>query len=154
MLLHSLDCGDEKNEMNHVENPARLRSIIKHLEETGLVKKCELINSFEPKDVEKFIELCHGESYIEYVRGLWSEMVAGKKSSMKFGDTYYNENSSRAADLSAEALKICVDKVFNGEWKNAYAAVRPPGHHAGVNGKISGFCFYNSVACAAKYAQK
>lgn len=51
-------------------------------------------------------------------------------------------------------MKVCVDKVISGEWNNCFAAVRPPGHHAGIGGEINGFCFFNNVAAAARYAQK
>lgn len=40
------------------------------------------------------------------------------------------------------------------KWQNSFAAVRPPGHHAGIDQQISGFCFFNNVAAAARYAQK
>lgn len=51
-------------------------------------------------------------------------------------------------------MKICVDKIMCGTWQNCFAAVRPPGHHAGINRTLSGFCFFNNAAAAARYAQK
>jgi histone deacetylase 6 len=54
-------------------------------------------------------------------------------------------------------VKICVDGVLgiNGdtEWSSAFAAVRPPGHHAGTSNRISGFCFFNNIAVGAVYAR-
>lgn len=51
-------------------------------------------------------------------------------------------------------MKICVDNLFQKKWRNCFAAVRPPGHHAGISNQVSGFCFFNNVAAAARYAQK
>jgi len=44
--------------------------------------------------------------------------------------------------------------VVSGAWENAFACVRPPGHHSDMKGKIEGFCVYNNVAIGAKYALK
>jgi acetoin utilization deacetylase AcuC-like enzyme len=46
-----------------------------------------------------------------------------------------------------------VDRVCNGELRNAFCAVRPPGHHAQDGGGEEGFCYYNNVAIAARHAQ-
>lgn len=94
--------------------------------------------------------------YVEYVEDLWA--FAGNKESMKYFDTYYNKHTPRAAKLAAQALKICVDRVLaleegdEKEWSSSFAAVRPPGHHAGTKNRISGFCFFNNIAVGASYA--
>lgn len=64
------------------------------------------------------------------------------------------KDSARAARLAVGAMKVCVDNIMKNKWQNCFAAVRPPGHHAGIGGEISGFCFFNNVAAAARYAQK
>lgn len=43
---------------------------------------------------------------------------------------------------------------MNGEWKNGFAVVRPPGHHAGIRNILNGFCLLNNVAIGARYIQK
>jgi histone deacetylase 6 len=58
--------------------------------------------------------------------------------------------------LAANAVKICVDNILGKKvWKNAYAAIRPPGHHAGSKSEdIFGFCLINNVTCGVRHAQK
>ena len=148
LLKHSLSLKDEAKMLSHPENPKRLSSILEHIKKSGIDQKCDVINSFEPIAKEHVLRV-HDEKFYDYVTDMWME--CGKES-LKYTDCYYNEHSSRAALLAAEALKISVDKVMKKEWKNCFAAVRPPGHHAENNGRIAGFCFVNNVAIAARYA--
>ncbi|CAB1119811.1 unnamed protein product [Ectocarpus sp. CCAP 1310/34] len=72
-------------------------------------------------------------------------------------DTVGNKRSWEAAMTAAGAVLEAVDRVLHGEAHNAFCAVRPPGHHAGVElhcmGAVSnGFCILNNVALAALYA--
>lgn len=55
--------------------------------------------------------------------------------------------------LAVSGALSAVDSVCSGQVRNAFCAIRPPGHHAANNGEF-GFCFYNNVAIAARYAQK
>jgi acetoin utilization deacetylase AcuC-like enzyme len=52
------------------------------------------------------------------------------------------------------AILAATDEVCSGRLKNAFCATRPPGHHARNTGRVEGFCFYNGVAIAARYAQE
>ncbi|MCI0336344.1 MAG: histone deacetylase [Acidobacteria bacterium] len=67
-------------------------------------------------------------------------------------DTIVSEHSDQAARLAAGGACRAVDAVINGEADSAFVACRPPGHHATV-GQAMGFCLYNNVAIAARYAQ-
>jgi acetoin utilization deacetylase AcuC-like enzyme len=78
-------------------------------------------------------------------------------------DTAISEMTWQAALLSAGAAVQAVDAVMSGEYRNAFCATRPPGHHAGIFGRTfhdddshkacsNGFCFINNVAVAASYA--
>ena len=49
-------------------------------------------------------------------------------------DTYYNEDTERAARLAAQGAIECVERVWKEEWSNGFALIRPPGHHAGGRG--------------------
>ena len=60
-------------------------------------------------------------------------------------------------ESSLTAVKGCIqgiDEIMKNKNKNAFCAVRPPGHHALNTGKHEGFCFYNHIAISAKYIQK
>ncbi|XP_031824637.1 histone deacetylase 4 [Sarcophilus harrisii] len=69
-------------------------------------------------------------------------------------DTIWNEvHSSGAARLAVGCVVELVFKVATGELKNGFAVVRPPGHHAEESTPM-GFCYFNSVAIAAKLLQQ
>ena len=72
-------------------------------------------------------------------------------------DTSFSAGSLKAARRAAGAVQHAVDRVLVGRNRNAFCAVRPPGHHAGVNGLLAGgescgFCIFNSVAAGAMHA--
>jgi acetoin utilization deacetylase AcuC-like enzyme len=66
-------------------------------------------------------------------------------------DTSINAHTWKAALRAAGAALEATDAVIAGELENAFCAIRPPGHHA-CRDKAMGFCFFNNVAIAAKYA--
>ena len=162
MLLHN------PGKKSHPECPARLTSIINNLEETKVLAECIEIKKVIPC-TEEHILSCYKESYIQYVRKLVvapdsKELSAKKKNDNNsafpeeekayfFGDTYYNIHTSRAADLAVGAMIQSLDAIYNKKIDNCFACVRPPGHHSGHNSTINGFCIYNNVAIAAKYAR-
>lgn len=101
----------------------------------------------------------YAELYEEYVRLLGKGKKPALPQDIAFdhlSNIFYCSDSERAMNLSAEATRFAVEKVFNGEWTNAYVVTRPPGHHARKNGletEPEGFCFFNNAAIAAKWLQ-
>ncbi|HSR10421.1 MAG TPA: histone deacetylase, partial [Thermodesulfobacteriota bacterium] len=77
--------------------------------------------------------------------------TAGRSMTMLDPDTYACSRSYDAARLAAGGTLAAVDKVVAGEAPNAFAMIRPPGHHAESN-RAMGFCLFNNVAVAACYA--
>ena len=95
------------------------------------------------------LEYCHPGSYIDLAK---REVEAGWKH-LSTGDTDICPCSYEVALLAVGGVLSAVDAVFNGEVRNAFCAVRPPGHHATAD-RGMGFCIFNSIAVAARYAQR
>jgi len=86
------------------------------------------------------------------VQTVRDEIQAGRRN-LSTGDTTLCKDTLTAALLAAGGVMAAVDAVVAGEVKNAFCVVRPPGHHAGP-GKGMGFCVFNNLAIATRYAQK
>jgi acetoin utilization deacetylase AcuC-like enzyme len=102
------------------------------------------------------IELAHDRMLVAAIRGLSEQLaddiVAGGPPHVQIDpDTALNVHTWKAALRAAGAVIAATDSVMSGEMENAFCAVRPPGHHA-ERGKAMGFCFFNNIAIAAKYA--
>ncbi len=94
---------------------------------------------------------CHDESAIIRVGRACLEAVHNDHVALD-ADTIVSQYSERAARLAAGGACRSVDAVVNGEAGGVFVACRPPGHHA-TAGLQMGFCLYNNVAVAARYAQ-
>ena len=93
--------------------------------------------------------LCHPERYVEAIR----KAVPTEGLARIDMDTTVSPGSWEAAMRAIGAALHAVDAVAKGEAKNAFCAVRPPGHHA-ETAKAMGFCLFDTVAIAARHAQK
>lgn len=115
----------------HPESPERLKAIEHRLKSTGLL---ESLFSIDPVvDPDPYIGKVHSEDHIKKVAK--------------------QAHSEAICRLAVSAALSAVDEVCSKRMRNAFAAIRPPGHHA-ANGGEFGFCFYNNVAIAARYAQE
>jgi len=131
---------------DHPERSERLRVIIKELKQSGLLEKekCTLI---EPTPVyREYLELVHEADYIRLVE----QTCLRGGGILDLGDTVVSKKSCDAAFLAAGALVDSVNMVNSGKARNAFALVRPPGHHAGAYYAL-GFCLFNNVAVGASY---
>jgi acetoin utilization deacetylase AcuC-like enzyme len=88
----------------------------------------------------------------EYVRAILGIRPKEGELAMIDGDTVMSTGSAEATQRAAGALIAAVDAVMGGKATNAFAAVRPPGHHATPD-TPGGFCLFNSVAIGARHAQ-
>ncbi len=138
----------------HPECPERLSAIEDRLLITGVG---DALDRREPTPASiAELELAHGRLHIASIRGLSDELrdeiaAGGPAHAQLDPDTSINVHTWEAALLSAGAAINATDAVLAGELENAFCATRPPGHHA-CRDKAMGFCFFNNVAVAAKYA--
>jgi acetoin utilization deacetylase AcuC-like enzyme len=95
------------------------------------------------------IALCHTRPYIRTVE----HDVTDGFHELSTGDTTICPRSLDVALFAAGAAMNAVDAVLDGQVQNAFCIVRPPGHHATAD-RGMGFCLFNNVAIAARYAQR
>ncbi len=131
----------------HPERPQRLESIVKHLMGTPLWTKIAHLRP-SPASLE-WIYAVHPEQYVEMIR---KRCLSGEKI-LDQGDTHVCPESYDVALLAAGAALLGVDEILSGKNHAIFCAVRPPGHHA-ETATAMGFCLFNNVAIAARYAQK
>jgi len=132
------DTGD------HVENSHRLVEAMSHLKETGIRERLISLPA-RPASLEE-VELIHAPEYISHVKS-----KAEKGGGWLDPDTLLSPKSYAAALYAAGGVLVAVEAVMTGEVDNAFALVRPPGHHA-VRDRAMGFCIFNNVAIAARFA--
>ncbi len=146
LLLDRGFAGHDPGE-RHPESPGRVSAILDRLEACGLVEACGKVEGREATDDE--ILLAHTDGYL---RTVLSE-VSGGSGQLSTGDTHYGPHSLRVARAAAGGVLNAVEGVLAGACRNAFCAVRPPGHHATPD-RGMGFCLFNNVAIAARYARK
>ncbi|MGC9119843.1 MAG: histone deacetylase family protein [Sulfurihydrogenibium sp.] len=127
----------------HPESPDRLISINKHLEPI----KDKLIYIQPRRATVKEITLIHDTYYPQEIMDF---CYAG--GGYLDPDTGVGPQSYNAAVMAVGAGLEAIDKIKSGEVERVFCAVRPPGHHAEKD-KAMGFCLFNNIAIAARYAQ-
>jgi len=127
----------------HPEKIDRVTAVInnfKKLDNKNLVWK-------KPSKFDRsLLEITHNSDYINFVEKSFPK----KGLSFLDGDTIVSPGSKAATSDAVGSIITAIDGVQNNEFKNAFCAVRPPGHHAEKN-KAMGFCIYNNVAVGANY---
>ena len=130
----------------HPENRRRLEAITRSLSTGGLLSRLVPIAARDATPEE--LSWVHRSTYIDEVRSFSSEPAAWLNP-----DTYLGPDSYAAAVRAAGGVLAAVDAVMTGDCSSVFALVRPPGHHAVAN-RAMGFCLFNNVAVAARYAQR
>ena len=97
------------------------------------------------------LERCHTPRSISRVHQACEQAMMFEHVQLD-ADTVVSEQSDMVARLAAGGACRAVDAVVSGEADSVFVACRPPGHHATI-GHAMGFCLYNNVAIAARYAQ-
>lgn len=133
---------------DHPEQPARFSAVMNGLERAGLLQKSVQLPPGRLATDEE-LALVHSRRYIELVE----REVAQGRAQLSTGDTDICSDSAEAARRAAACALSAVDAVFSKTADNAFCVVRPPGHHANATHGM-GFCLFNNVALAARYAQR
>lgn len=128
----------------HVECPERLTKTLTVLEKKGIRERIEAIKPRVATAAE--VALVHSPAYIERIEAFCR--VGGGHLDP---DTYANAASYEVALLAVGGALTAVEAVMAGEVHRVFALVRPPGHHA-LPDRAMGFCLFNNVAVAARYA--
>lgn len=130
--------------LGHPEKPDRVTTIIKRLK-----KNKKLIWKKNKKFDRKILDFTHTPEYVEKVENSFP------KKGLVFldADTIISPGSKNATYDAIGSIISAIDGVENKEFKNAFCAVRPPGHHSEKE-KSMGFCIYNNVAVGANYLIK
>ncbi|TTP91410.1 Histone deacetylase 6 [Bagarius yarrelli] len=136
---------------HHPEAPQRIFRIFSHHEDLGLVDRCRRLPARLATEQE--LALCHGLQHIATIKS--SEQMKPRDLNRlgdEYNSIYISKESYKCALLAAGACFNVAQGILTGQVRNGVAIVRPPGHHA-ERDTACGFCFFNTAALTARYAQ-
>jgi acetoin utilization deacetylase AcuC-like enzyme len=142
-LSADVNCKEHVTGAHHPERPERFDAAL------GAVSDLKLLPLDPRLATEDEIVLCHGRQYFRLVE---REVMTGFEE-LSTGDTIICPRSLDAALRATGSVLNAVDAVIDRRAHNAFCVVRPPGHHA-TSMRGMGFCLFNSIAVAARYAQR
>ena len=143
------DCRRHDMGTGHPECPERLDAIEDWLLASGLDVALERHEAPVVRLAD--VERAHTRGYVAEVADLLQTCAATGESRAVDPDTIACPHTWAAAVRAAGAAVRATELVLDGECENAFCGVRPPGHHA-TRDQSMGFCFFNNVAIAARYA--
>ena len=146
LLITHPACLNHQTPAGHPERPDRLRAVDEALADERFQS---LARELAPRADLDTIALVHPMEYVEAI-----QEASPKQGTIHLdADTAMSPGSFEAALRCVGGGMLAVDEVINQKAANAFVATRPPGHHA-ETARPMGFCLFNNVAIAARYAQK
>lgn len=159
LLLHHDDCAQHVSIKPHQESPERISAIMAFIAKgatIGTLSGDEVLVSsdFAAASAEQLLR-CHSEEYVSVITELGEKvantpvaftpyyqnfkgMPQAKQKKPEFSDTFFSPGTMTAALRAAGGVVHAVEKVLSGTNRTAFVCVRPPGHHAGVDGATAG----------------
>lgn len=137
-----------KSDLTSPENPKRLVGMMNFLKHEAYLFRLgvKMHTRFRSARKEDLLRV-HSQHYLNTI-------AKNSEEGGFYGDsTYFSKATPRVAQKAAGAAIEAGRRVYKGDCKFAFAAVRPPGHHAGIN-SFGGFCIYNNAAILARYLQE
>lgn len=135
--------------LGHPETSGRIVAIENALNNEKF-KDLQHLKAPQRDDTQDNIRLIHRQSLLEQVL---ENVPKTDYAPLDGGDTILSPDSVEAAFRAVDTVCDAVDKVMGKQANNAFCAVRPPGHHA-TPLQAMGFCLFNNIAIAARYACK
>lgn len=137
----------EHTKEGHPESHLRMVQMMPTLEEYGVLADLTAVSPTHA--TRKQLAYAHTPALIDHI-----ERTSAKGGGLlDYGDTYATAQSYALARLAAGSCCAAISQIITGQAQNGIALVRPPGHHAEA-ATLSGFCLLNSVAIAARHAQR
>jgi acetoin utilization deacetylase AcuC-like enzyme len=131
----------------HPERPERLQRIAEVLATRGLIDQCRRI---APTRIDpEFVKRTHTDTYVQRL----ADACERRLPHIDTPDSGICSDSYDVALLAAGSVMRAIDGVVNGEVRNAFCAVRPPGHHA-ERDRSMGFCMFANVAIAVDHLRE